>query len=187
MTPHAQELYSKTLQFYIAVYQDIQGYREETSRLNSIQDQADLAYVVREIEKLLDDIRKEVGKLERQSHMLSAVLWLKDPTQLNENLWIETDYCKAKPKIEKSPVLPKFKSEPEEYAKMMRFFGVKEEHIPLDILRVHWKNMKEFINGRLVEGYSTPPGIDPDKLFTDYTLSIRKKKGILDDNETAES
>lgn len=186
MQERAKELYRKTFNYFMDVYQEIQNYRADAKRLNSIEDQADLAYVVREIEKLLDDVRKEIGKLERQSHMLTSVLYLKSPdsveiaTSLNSTLWIETEYCKAKPTIQKSPIIPKLKNEPAEYIKMMAYFGVGPDIAELDIVRVHWPNLKIHINDLLKVGKPTPPGINPEAMFTDYTLQIRKKKGILE-------
>lgn len=185
MKQQTRDIYRKTFEYYLSLYSDMAAYREETKRLNDAGEQADLSLVVRESKKLLEDMLKELGKLERQSQMIAGILWTK-LDNVNMNGQIETEHCTAKPKFHTIPTLPTLKGDPEAFLKLTRHFGIPDEQAQNGTFRLHWPAVKAYLDECYENGKTPPPGINPDNVHTEYKLVCRQKKEILD-NETNES
>jgi hypothetical protein len=63
----------------------------------------------------------------------------------------------------------------------MEHLGIPEHMAAGDVVRPHWPGLKEYLTKLAQQGLPLPPGIDPQKTYSEYTLEVRKKKGVLED------
>jgi len=134
---------------------------------------ADDIYALKEVEKLLEDARKEIKGISedliRQGCHLYVLAGDGDP--------IRTEYCTASPDAKPTVKLPK-KDSPE-YQQLMDYFGVPKD-APFS---PDWNKMIERVEADLAEGKPCPKGCDPSKMYILPKMVIRKKRPILDDGE----
>jgi hypothetical protein len=183
MKSEFKDFYQEMFSFFHSFHNSVAALKDRMKTNNDMEDQTDLAYVVREILALSEDVRKELEKLQKQAHLIACLQWIKavsDGEMRTDK--ISTEYVTGVPNVKEGASLPKLKTEPEQYRKMMEFFGVKPEFVDKDILRVHWPRFMELMNEMTAAGKPYPPGIDAKKTFPMYELSLRKKKAILEDD-----
>jgi hypothetical protein len=143
---------------------------------------ADAAYALREAEGLLDDARKKLKELKSLADKMACLV---AATTL-EGECIRTEYCTAVPMQRSLVRLPTWRKDPEQYRELMTFLGVPAElqgggedrqHAAVEM---HWPGMMELMHRRMAEGKPLPPGVDPGRTTAEYSLTIRKKKGVTE-------
>lgn len=133
----------------------------------------DVGYLLRESEKLSDELRKET---KAKKDLVGKVLALRvimqhehDPTT---DLKAEGELATGVPDVKMRPKLPKHGTE--QYDALMRFFGVPDEFARTGALSIHFVHMSELLTRLAEEGRQTPPGITDT--FPEHTMTFRKKK-----------
>lgn len=137
-----------------------------------------IAFAMHKAHELVDDTRK---KLVCSGELLQKIACAIATVSGNVDA-IKTAYVTATPDCKMSATLPKKSSDPEGYAALMEYLGVKEEYWKAEdtdeCIRVHFPGMCKLISKLAEEGRPLPPGIDPEKTFAIYRLLMRGKKGV---------
>lgn len=159
----------------------------------SVKELTDAAYAYREMEKYIDDIRKEVKATRERCEKTAALIHLRDLGVTSDK--IETEYCSARINTRQMSSIPTFERKPEEYNKLMDFLGVDHNlrdqgkiltdqgEIETEVVKVNWQGFTDLLTRLAANGFPLPDGIDTKATFIEYSLHIRKRKGVLEDNE----
>jgi hypothetical protein len=141
---------------------------DETADLN---EQADRVYALRESEKVMADLAKEVRKLFDLQQKLACITQMTG-TQ-DEAI---TEYCRGKADEKQILDVPyKRDKDPEAFDKIMEHIGVPSSVYMAELVRFHWPNMQDFLNAQLAEGRSIPVKMEDTFI---YKFPVRKKKGL---------
>lgn len=147
---------------------------------------ADLAYALREIRELAEDIRKRCDAHGRTAQASACMLQIVDGKADS----IKTDFCTATPTCQTIVAIPKKASDPEGFTALMRHLNVPDdlwkdrEHAALS---VNWPGLVELLSQQQAQGLPLPPGIDPNKTHSEYKLRILSRKPIVGNEQSAES
>lgn len=139
------------------------------------KERVDAAYILREMADVYDDLRKELRATQELITKMVCAAWIKDSETLSPdsmNRSIRGELALGTPDIKFTANVPSASKDPELYKKFMTAMGVDESlH---GMIRPHWPSMREYISTELAAGHPPPPGINPDDLYPDYRLSLRK-------------
>ena len=137
---------------------------------------ADLAFMLRESNKLVDDMRKEQNNLQEQVEKVACVRWVQ--ANLNDGANAEPirgEFVTATPDVKKMASLPRRSTNPEAYDALMTYLGIPKDVVEKDLMRCHWPAFTEHITELCAEGRPLPNGIDPSKTYDVYRLLLRKR------------
>jgi hypothetical protein len=134
----------------------------------------DAVYSLGEAYKYADDLRREIDKTKKLASKLVCLLWAK----FTEGGPIRTAHCTGTPRIKMIASVPSARRDPEAYESLMEHLAIPERVWRNDVVRPHWPGLVEHLSQRLEQGLPVPPGIDPDKTYPDYAVTIRSKKGV---------
>ncbi len=148
--------------------------RGEIETCSDMELLADKVYALREISRLADDLRKESHSLMEVASKIACIIW----TAHSDGDPIRTDLCTATPKIMQGAYIPKREKNPKEYYALMQYLGIPKEVSERETVRVHWPSFCELLTEKSEKGEPLPGGIDPNKLYTKYSLSIRAKRPL---------
>jgi hypothetical protein len=151
----------------------------------NLSDLADLLLSLKKSSDLLDDARKEIDKVMRAVEAIFCKLAVTS----NMTEPVRTDYCTATPKLKMVASIPSIKTEPEKYAQLMRYLkipehlwstagGVNGEYQSAKVA-LHWPGICDLLTERARLGEPMPPGIDPAKVTTNYSVRLTQRKEIL--------
>lgn len=133
----------------------------------------DHIYALSEASKKIDTIRKTLDKLNEQlQDYVSMVLFARHKKSYS------TEFATGTRRSAQNPRIPTMKSDPENYIKLMRYFGIPDDAIKNEILRPHWPSLREYLSYCMSQGLPIPDGLDVAKLEPRNTISIRSKKEI---------
>lgn len=153
-------------------YEQITMARKRLAGL-SLEDLADCASVLNDLEKLADDTRKECRMLSELMQKTACVRWA---TSGSTEETIRGERCTATPTIREMRALPDRKRDPERYAKLMEHYGASQAAIDSGVLSLHWPSMVEYLSKRAEQGLPPPPGLEGSTTYEQYSLTIRKKR-----------
>jgi hypothetical protein len=159
------------------IYRELSQLKEQSLKCGDMQELADRAYALRDMHKYVDDLRKELDQTKSVCERIACLLWAKD----SEGDPIRTDHCTASPKIKYMASLPSRTRDPEAYANLMGHLGIPDGLLPEDVVRPHWPGFVNYMTRLAEEGLPLPEGIDVDKTYPVYSLTIRGKKGVNED------
>lgn len=166
--------YESVVRVHQHVYGTLQQVRSESVQANDMTELVDMSYVCREIDRFLDDMGKEVRKLQALVDRIVCLKYIQDTDLGDES--IQTEYCSAKPDIRSGVRFPE-KDSPE-YAQLLAYIGVPEGL--RDMVRLSYQKMSDLVSDLEARGLPLPEGLRCENTFNDFRLHIRKKKGILD-------
>lgn len=143
---------------------------------------ADIAYALREIRELAEDIRKRADLHGRTAQSAGCMLAIteSDPSS------IRTEYCTATPTCKTIVKIPKLSNDPEGFAALMKHLGVPDDlwverkHAAVS---VNWPGLVDLLSQQQAEGKPLPEGIDPNSSYTDYSLRILGRKPIVEQSQ----
>lgn len=167
----AKSLFTKSRKAHKEIYEELVRIKVFIKQCGRMEEQADVAYAANEAFKLLDDLRKEAQVIRELAEKIGTALWVKvsngDP--------IRTDYVTATPRVKMTATLPKKSKDPVAYATFMRFLKIPEDIADAEVVRPHWPAVVELLSKLMEEGKPLPPGIDPDKMYPVYKMTLRGK------------
>jgi len=140
---------------------------------------ADAAYGLRELENLGEEIRKRSRRHKEIAEKMCCAIC----TVMQEVDAIKTDYVTAAPKIDLVASLPHRSTDPENYARLMDYLGIRRElweGAEHAAVQPHWPGIIDMIGKQQAAGEPLPPGVDPDKTYAKYSLLMRGKRGPAD-------
>lgn len=152
---------------YIELLSDIQS-EESTDELT------DAAYVFNQAAALLHELQKNATATHEHLEKIVCARWVRE----SDGEPIRTEYCTATPKVGQCAKFPK-KGEPD-YVTFLTDLGVPADIVGKDVLRPHWPGVVEHITSLAVTGRPMPKGLETDKVYSVFSLTIKKKKGILE-------
>lgn len=176
MNDKTKALYEKIQKFHLEVFAELDAAHKNNSE-NDMQELADQALAAREMNKLLDSMAKKAKELQSVRERVCVLIWMKDSDGSN----IKTPYCNAAPNIKTMASIPHHRRDPEKFTEMMEFLGVPKELHSDGVVRPHWPAFVDYISTLAEEGKPFPPGIDPNKTYPVYSLTLRKKGDIIRD------
>lgn len=141
----------------------------------SVGNLADIGYLEREMERLLDHHRKE-----SKSRQLSIGRHLCKELMLRFNagegdLKVRGELANATAEVKQEPILPK-KGDPE-YSEIMRSIGVPEHLAREGAIQIHFVRMGEYLTRLANEGQNAPGRLQKRAVLgVTYRSNERKKK-----------
>lgn len=183
MHDDAKTLYADVKKAHERQYKRLIALRTEVHEMAKqvdLDELADVAFALREIEKLTHDIEKEARLLREFTEKLACAAWV----QIGEAETIKTEYCTATPSVKMMVSLPTRKNQPEQYQQLCLALGIPSELIGDETdpgpVSVNWPGMVEYLTAKLQKGEPLPAGLDMKKTYNIYKLNIRKRKEIDD-------
>ena len=176
MNKTSKELYKETLQFFNA---RILQLRELEKGANTLDECVDTVYAIRESVEYLEELRKKLNSL---SEDLQTAICLSLATRFKKSH--ATEYCTGTRKQTLVHNIPTKKRQPEKYQEVMEHLGIPQEVIDRELVRIHWPSWKDFCQSLMEAGEPVPAGVDPSKATTIFSVTVRRKKDILDDSST---
>jgi hypothetical protein len=152
--------------------------REVQEHENDAAKVADIAYALREVTELADDIRKRAAALGTIAQSVACMIRIAVDVSATS---ITTPYCTATLDVRQIVAIPKRSTDPEKFALLMDHFKVPRElwesgeHAAM---QPHWPGLIDLIARHTSEGKPLPPGIDANKTFPKYSLRIRGRKDV---------
>jgi hypothetical protein len=193
MKERLQTLYAFVRESHEFIYRELMAHVECIDS-DSMTENADHAYAMREIEKFLDDSRKDVAAQRKLAERAAAIKWSTSPSASDN---IKTDYCTATPDIKTVAKIPTIEKNPDEYTALMDWLQIdpclRDHGKVLDelgereteIVSVKWPAFQDYVTRLVAQGYPPPPGVDPGATWKEYVLRIKKRKPIMPDSTPA--
>jgi len=140
---------------------------------------ADEAFVLRQLEELADDTRKDCRAVKETIEKCACLLWVEENMNTSgRGDPIRGDLCVATPDVKEMASLPRPKTQPEQYGALMTWLGIPLSVVAQDLVRPHWPGFTDKISELAATGQPLPPGIDPDKTYPLYKLTTRLRRGV---------
>lgn len=161
--------------FYLLLVELNDKIRAGSNIKYSVGERVDVGYYCREIEKLLDDIRKDV-KVTKEMYgkwlAYDAISKGVNNPDTNESLTMRGQDAMATPKMRPYLQTPKIKHK-EEYKAFMDFYGVPQKCQDLGFLDIHYTRFGEFAERCFEEGTPVPASCRTSSI--EYSCTFRKK------------
>lgn len=136
-------------------------------------DMVDIGYLLREMENILDELRKEVKARKELTGKLIAFERVQAFVEDSSiDMTVRGSLASGTPDVKQLPELPK-KGTPE-YGQLLAYFGATEAQIQQGALKPDFKVIAELCTQRAADGLPNPPGIG--KTFPSYETVYRKCK-----------
>jgi|TARA_R100000501_G_C2614974_1_gene108738 hypothetical protein len=141
-------------------------------RLCEEEELVDLGIIGRDLESLLDELRKEVKARKELVSKVLAVAITKDAlNNPHSDVRATGTLGTATPDVKVQPILPKRSDA--KYADLLKHFGVNEEAINRGLLSVHWVKFGDYLTELTREGKNAPLEIESKAV---PTVTFRKKR-----------
>lgn len=176
MRPELARLYRETRALHAGITRALMGVEEAIKTASDEADMADIAYALREIADFADHIRKQCNVQQKLAEKMACVLTV-CITQSAEP--IRTEYCTATPDVRPIVSVPRRSTHPKEFEALMNYLGVPKrlwEGGDHAVVKPHFPGLVDLLAKEQQDGKPLPPGIDPNKVYQDYKLNIRKRK-----------
>lgn len=176
MKPELKTVYNIVKKSHNEAYPILKQLEGGLQSENKLTELVDIAYAMRECEKLLEDFRKTCKRIQEISGQIACVLAVKE--QRVEN--VKTEYATGTPEVKFAAQLPSKSKNPEQYAKLMTGLGVPNNlwKGDNDVVRPHWPGFRDYLSVLCTLGEPLPDGIDLDKTYPNYQLRLRSRKSI---------
>jgi hypothetical protein len=169
----ALSLYERARVTHAEAYQLAQDLKRALGGSGDPEELADAILALKQSAKLLDDARKECGKVCELFERLCCLAWLTRGTGEP----IRTPYTTASPTCKQVPAVPARDSA--EYARLLEHYGIPEG----SPFRPHWPSLLDAVSRDLAAGKTIPPGCDPARMLQVFRVTTRLKQSLLPANE----
>jgi hypothetical protein len=180
MNPVLVQLYKEARSLHESFVKVDAALRKELTTNPNVEDHADAVYALRELAKLADEVRKKANSISEISQKLACVIQV--ATKNTDT--IRTDHCIGTTDVKPIVTLPKQSTQPEQFAALMNWLGIPaamwdrgDDH---SVVKPHWPGMMNYLAEQMAAGRSLPPGVDPNKVYDEYKLTVRSKKGVAE-------
>lgn len=162
--------YDKMRKLYLSCYEQLSIVRDELrAGKYGLKDMVNFIYVMREISKFADDLRKESDGVGHLLENMACALWVSG----NETKPIRASLATGTPDCKLAVKVPSRKTEPEKFQKLMDFFGVPETAVEARVIKPYWPGLCEYVSLLSEEGKPLPPGINPDETYPTYKVRVK--------------
>lgn len=177
MKQEATDYYSLVQKLYEEHVKRLPQLQESIKRCTDLKELVDYAFAMNRASKFLDDMRKTCDATEMLCERLACLIWV--AAEMTGP--IRTEHCSATPNIKMIATIPKRSTHPAEFEALMTFLGIPKNLIDEEqgeVVRAHWPGLVSYLSRLMSEGKPLPPGIDPQKTYPEYHLTLRPKKGV---------
>jgi len=179
MIPELVELFKQAQSLHARFIEVDLEVRRKLNGCADIETHVDAAYALREISEFADALRKKANATKQTAESLAIMI----NTANGSADTIRTEYCTASTDVKTLVSIPTRSKKPEEFGKLMDWLGVPEPlHSGGDraVVEPNWPGLIEHINKALAEGRPLPPGVDPNKTYSESKLIIKRRKGVTE-------
>ena len=174
LDPEFKDLYRRTADFHKQLIQELEGLMSTAIKCTSLEDLANIRFITWHLERLGNDIKKKINKLDQLVIKATAMRWIN--SSLNGEP-IRTEYATFSPSITGVPRLPNRKEEPEKYNDCLRAMGVPDEAINTESVTIHWPALKDYIESLAEAGKPLPEAFsDLEEGMLAYSCRVSHKK-----------
>ena len=167
--------HEKMKKIYLSCYENLSILRDELRASKfQIEDMVNFIYVMREISKLANDLRKEIDGVGHMFENTACAIYV----SLNQTDPIRSSLATGTPDLKLGVKIPNQDREPEEFLTLMKFFKIPKKAITDKVIKLHWPGLCEYVSVLAEEGKPLPPGIDPDDTYPTYKVRIRGIKDL---------
>ncbi len=174
--------WAQARELHVQTFEDILSLREQivaTENGPSNEDLTNLVYITKKTSELCDDLRKELNELESLAGKIVCAKWMKaNVNDMSAAQPIRAKVATGTPDLGQIAAIPKPKSDPKDYSKLLTFLGVPKDKHESGMIRVHWPSFQKHCNELASKGQPLPPGIDPNKTYPDFKLKVTKSRKI---------
>ena len=173
--------YTKMKQVYLSCYELLANLRDDLRASKyELEDMVNFIYVMREISKLTNDLRKETDGISHMFENMACMLYtIKQKTDP-----IRASLATGSPDVKLAVKIPNREREPEKFYALMNFFNISSDALEKKVTKPHWPGICEQVSIMAEEGKPLPPGLDPEDTYPTYRVMIR---GLQDIDELIES
>lgn len=134
----------------------------------------DCGFILREISRVCDDMRKEAeARMSHTSQLLGKAATIRATMASDPDLLkCEGSLANAMPSSKARPQIPKKGTE--EYAQLMEFLGVPREAAESGVFGVHYKHYADWLTQRQQNGEPLPPGTRSPN--PEFAMTYRAKR-----------
>ncbi len=169
-----RKVYAEARAAHERCYRQIMDAQRALVAEGDLRELGDAVFALKKSEDLLEDARKECGKLKSLVEKITCVRWLNQ----GDHDPIRTEYCTASPDIKQTVSVPS-KDSPE-YKALLTHFGIPEG-APF---APHWPSLMKQVSANLAAGQPIPAGCDPNKMIEVCVVrTLKKGRPILDEGE----
>ena len=162
--------YNDMKKLYLSCYERLSIIRDELrAGKYGLKDMVNFIYVMREISKLADDLRKESDGVGHMLENVACALWVSQ----NETKPIRASLATGTPDCKLAVKVPSRKTEPERFQQLMDFFGVPESAVEARVIKPYWPGLCEHVSLLSEEGKPLPPGINPEDTYPTYKVRVK--------------
>jgi len=136
-----------------------------------VADLADIGFFLRELERHLDEMRKDVAARKDLIERLICLHSVKRMQEGENSGNVVGRFASATPDLGQTPVVPKLGTP--EYDDLMREIGVPVGAYKDKLVVPHWKYVKLWIEERLASGLPVPKGVTTRP---DYRAKFHRRK-----------
>lgn len=163
MRPELVQMAKHIRDTHQGVYILAERMRSEVTKTVNLADLADTAFFAYKCAELVDDMRKELNKLNELASKMACLVHMKHLEGGAKDEPIRTPYCTATPECTMQVKLPTRKNDPEAFAKFMEYYKIPRElwdTEETEVFRPHWPGIQARISQDLAAGRPVPPGVN---------------------------
>ena len=141
---------------------------------------ADAAYALHQSLQLLKDTSVTLNRHCEMYQRMAGLIWI----TIDSPEPIRTDYVTASPRVKYVASPPSRKKNPEKYLELMNWLKIPQEaFIPKHedespAIELHWVGFCDLLSNLAAEGKPLPAGVDVDKVYPQYKLTLHGKIGV---------
>lgn len=137
----------------------------------TVEDDADMGLLCREMEELFDEMRKEVKARKELCGKIIAMDFAKRSLAGDVNDKVSGEIATASPDVKQQPKIPKQGTD--EFLELMEAVGVSKEVALSGAVKLDWNGMGDYVAKQVALGKKIPPGIT--KLYPVFVATFRRK------------
>jgi len=167
------EEYGDVKNIYGSLYSKLVDIRVHSKDLSQ-EERVNILYIIKEISKYCNDLRKECdGIVDLIEKLVCAIHTHRGITEP-----IRASLATGSPKVTLSVKIPNRKRDPEKYKLLMNYLGVPDEAACEGTVRPHWPSICAKLTEMAENGEPSPPGIDPDGTYPKFGVNIIMYKNL---------
>lgn len=177
MHESAKEYYREVKKLYTYHVKNLLKMRGIIEKTSSQEELLDWILALNHSNKFIDEMRKNLNALEELAEKIACLLYI----QSGSTEPIRTQYASGTPDVKLIASLPKRRTQLPEWQKLMSWLGVPAHLVEIEdqhAVDLHYPGLMAHLTRLVSEGKPLPPGIDPNKMYPEYHITLRPRKGV---------
>jgi len=179
IVPEVRELFTTYLDLlsdFHEIEEDLRSKIKEAYDAGRGDDLADIGYFLKQSEKVLEELRKEVSaKLQFTTLRIAHYVAMRSIEDPNAPGNVRGTFCLATPDIKSGIKLPSKGTD--DYMKLCDYLGVHPEYSARGLLGFSYRGMSNLVDERRANEDEIPPGIDisHDRTVCTYRKNVKQE------------